>query len=478
MNIISHFLKIETKNLIINQIIYNFKEKLHIFIDNICNVTIFIDIFLELQALNNEITKDIIVKIFEALDLEFKYSKERKNNYYINKSNVPRTLVTIFGTITFSRTLYQDKNTGEYYFYLDNLLGLESYKNYDSLVRAILVQDSVLTNPNHTSLFSSLNTLHLKEQLLGNQEIPKQTIYNFIKETKLKKINYETFEHNKTLYVMVDEKWIHAQDKNNPNTKKWIMAKCFVTFTKIHKKGKRSRLVNRHVFITSSDEPWKKFMDEIYNIYDFEKLENINLLSDAGSWILSGAHELKLYSHNKITINTCEFHVKQKINRSTHDKDLRKEIANIIYELEDKNKFIEEMDKLINNATNESRKDKITEYKKYILKHWNGIINMKHSLCKSSMEAHIQHCIAYHFSAVPKAYSEENIETYLKLQELFLNGISILKYCLAIYNSDDDFVYNKEKEEYCALIHHSSNIPIINSSYPYSSTLHNIAHPA
>lgn len=75
---------------------------------------------------------------------------------------------------------------------------------------------------------------------------------------------------------MVDEKWIHAQDKNNPNTKKWIMAKCFVTFTKIHKKGKRSRLVNRHVFITSSDEPWKKFMDEIYNIYDFEKLENIN----------------------------------------------------------------------------------------------------------------------------------------------------------------------------------------------------------
>ena len=53
-------------------------------------------------------------------------------------------------------------------------------------------------------------------------------------------------------------------------------------------------------------------MNEIYKIYDFEKLENINLLSDAGSWILSGAHEMKLYSHNKITINTCEFHVKQK----------------------------------------------------------------------------------------------------------------------------------------------------------------------
>lgn len=63
------------------------------------------------------------------------------------------------------------------------------------------------------------------------------------------------------------------------------------------------------------------------------------------------------------------FHVKQKINRSTTDKDLRIKIANIIYEQEDKKKFIEEMDKLIESKTKESRKQKITEYKNYILRH-------------------------------------------------------------------------------------------------------------
>ena len=105
------------------------------------------------------------------------------------------------------------------------------------------------------------------------------------------------------------------------------------------------------------------------------------------------------------------FTLNKKISRSTHDKDLRQEIANIIYELENKKVFIEKMDNLINNATKDSRKEKIAEYKKYILKHWKGIINMKHSLCKSSMEAHIQHCVASHFSSVPKAYSKENIET-------------------------------------------------------------------
>ena len=38
------------------------------------------------------------------------------------------------------------------------------------------------------------------------------------------------------------------------------------------------------------------------------------------------------------------------------------------------------------------------------------------------MEAHIELCIASTFSNVPKAYSSNNIEQYLKLHEMFLNG--------------------------------------------------------
>lgn len=158
------------------------------------------------------------------------------------------------------------------------------------------------------------------------------------------------------------------------------MSKCFVTFTGIERKGKRCRLLGRHIFITSSNTPWQDFMNEISNIYNFEKLKNINLLSDAGSWILSGVSELRLYTGNKVIINTCEFHVKQKINRSTTGKELRNKIADIIYEQKDKDAFIFEMDKLIESKTSESRRQKITEYKSYILRHWKGILNIKDSL--------------------------------------------------------------------------------------------------
>ena len=473
MYMLPQILNISTENFIINQTISALKDKLEKILNNFSIDTSknrYVNMFIEFQNLMNEISSLFFSQLFEKLDKVFKNSSKRKENYNINKSNIKRTIVTIFGSITFYRTLYINKTTGEYYFYVDDVLGLEAYKNYDPIVRAILVQDSVATNPNHTSVYSPLFFLNLKNQLTNS--IPKQTIYKFKQETKIRKINYEEIETNKTLYVMVDEKWIHEQDKNNPNKKKWIMSKCFVTFTGIKRKGKRSRLIGRHVFITTSDKPWKEFMDEIYMIYNFEEINTINLLSDAGSWILSGASELKLYSNNKVTINTCEFHVKQKINRSTTDKELRLTIANIIYEKEDKEEFIKEMDKLIESKTTDARKQKVTEYKNYILNHWQGIINMKNSLCKSSMEAHIEHCIASSFSSVPKAYSKNNIETYLKLQEMVLNGISIFNYYLDTYNSDDDYIFNSEKEvNYSMFEQSTSNVPALYSGTSISKAL-------
>lgn len=104
---------------------------------------------------------------------------------------------------------------------------------------------------------------------------------------------------------------------------------------------------------------------------------------------------------------------------------------------------------------------------------------MKNSLYKSSMEAHIEHCIASNFSNVPKAYSSNNIEQYLKLHKMFLNGVNILDYCLQSYNSDDDYVYNdKEKElDFSMFESSNSNVPILYTSNNLSSVLSGICHP-
>lgn len=103
---------------------------------------------------------------------------------------------------------------------------------------------------------------------------------------------------------------------------------------------------------------------------------------------------------------------------------------------------------------------------------------MKHSKCKSSMEAHIEHCIASSFSSVPKAYSKKNIENYLKLHEMFLNGINILDYYLNTYNSNDSYIYNNEKEVdfYFALKNSTSYISNLLSSNDIYYTIHGFAY--
>ena len=58
-----------------------------------------------MQELFNDLSSDLIKEFIEAVDLEFKNLEKRKERFYINKSNVKRTIVTIFRKIAFHRIL-------------------------------------------------------------------------------------------------------------------------------------------------------------------------------------------------------------------------------------------------------------------------------------------------------------------------------------------------------------------------------------
>ena len=481
MNILPQILNYDTKNLIINNIIYNIKAKLNEFITHICtdySPSRLIKNTLELQNNYNKIVLDSIIQFINIADETFKNSDERKNKYYVNISNKSRTIFTIYGELTFTRTYYKEKNKDNYYFYIDDLLGLDQYNTYDPLIKSIVIDDSINYNPNNASYHSSLDILNLNNKLNNRiSQISRQSIYRWIRESNIKEIRYETIKvDGKTLYVMADEKWIHEQYANNNNRKNYIMCKCFVVFTGIKRNGKRAKLIGRHVFITSTNNPWKELIDDIAKIYDFEKIKTINLLSDAGSWILAGKSELKLYSHNNIVVNTCEFHVKQKINRSTTDDKLREQLISAVYKEHDKNKFKEIMNNIIASKEKQSRKDTITSYRDYIIKHWLGIQAMQECPCKSSMEAHISHCVASKFGSRPKAYSRNNIQTYLKFQEAYLNGINIMDYYLKCYYSDDNFIYNEKEVDFSLFDRSTSNLPTAYSGNPASIAIRAIAN--
>lgn len=64
----------------------------------------------KIQTSAREMVKSIVSSTFEELDNDFKESTYRKTRYFVNKSNVSRTLITIVGEITFKRTYYVSQN--------------------------------------------------------------------------------------------------------------------------------------------------------------------------------------------------------------------------------------------------------------------------------------------------------------------------------------------------------------------------------
>lgn len=423
----------------------------------------------------------IYKKAISLIDNMFFNSNYRKKYFY--KSAIhERTIVTIFGELSFKRNYYVNKEKKNGFYFVDEVFSFEKYTTYDTVVKALLIDRSINSNANNTSIHYELNLLDLEQYLTKSfqQFIPRQTIYNWIHKWNLPKVEYDYYDNDaKNLYVMVDEKWIHEQirlsllSKEERKKHHYIMSKCFVTFTGSKTKNKRTTLLNKHIFMTTSNTPWKNFMNEIYNIYNYENFQEIYLLSDSGTWILSGSKELKLFLQNNVILNTCEFHVKQYINRFTSISEERDELCKAIYDDKDKKKFVKLSDKIIEKSKNKEKKEK---YKNYILNHWKSILNMKDRKIKSSMESHISHYIASQFGSRPKGYSRCKIEKYIKLQEYKLNGINIMDLYLNTHDKNNDFVYKQKEISYSIFERNISLLPTKSSTNSISCLLHNIAY--
>ena len=478
MNIISQNFKDVLKNkikVIISSTLYKYVDVL---VDNFSfstgnNNNYFNFINLIDSSFRNYILS-IISSTFEEFDLQLRNSLERKNRYYINKANVPRSITTIFGTVYFKRTLFKSKLSNKYVFLLDKYFNLPKYDHYDPIIKSIAISNTFNTSQAQaardiSSITNCLSYFIDKEKVFN---IPRQSVYNWIKKWKVPSVVPKSVSTPETLYVMADEKYIGSQ-----NTDTDIMIKCFVSFEGVqHVSQNRNMLTNRFVFSTSSKKPWKVFMDKIALRYDFTKIKNIALIGDGGNWIKSGISELKLDSCNLVKYYLCEFHFKQAIHSITTDKQKRKILIRIFNNYS-KKQFI--------NATNIilkyhlDRTSTIKQKVDYIITNYSYIKNMLNLNIGSSMESHISHLIATFFAARPKGFSTKNVEKYLLLNDYKNNNINIFNLYLKTYTSKNSIKITEDEFDFT--LPNSSdidNIPILKFGHviPEYNSLRNICH--
>ena len=274
-----------------------------------------------------------IKNTLEEVDERFFNSDSRKRNFSV-KDKRSRTLITMYGQMTFTRRIYQSKDDGSYYTHVDRKMGLPRYDRYDPTVKARIVEEYADNNSMikvgetiGELIYSTFSTKKERK----NFNISRQTVHNIVKDAPKLMPNIDRIESTpQTLYIMADEKFISAQH----NDHKKLMVKQLVLFEGINSHSKRTELQKKLVFSRKSTTIWTEFLNHLDTIYDLEKVEKIVVMGDGASWIKQGRFELP---NTEFHLDT--FHGLQAVNHMTRDEDFLDDIYNTIF-TNNRNEFI------------------------------------------------------------------------------------------------------------------------------------------
>lgn len=378
----------------------------------------------------------MIQESLEEMNQMLRKSSKRLQHWVV-ESHDTKQLITSLGTVTFEKTLFTNKETGESEYLLDRIIGLEKHERITEDALARMLKESVQTSYRRGGEETSLTT-----------DVKKQTVKNKIHALEFPK-NCEKPEVKKEveyLYIEADEDHASLQFREKKGdlieNEKHQKNNCLITkLVYVHEgieneapKSKRHRLVNPYYFCgTSYGEENTAFWDEVYeyisNHYDLDKVKKVYLSSDGGAWIKSGMKRIA-----GITYVLDEFHLeKYLIKLTSHMKDSKE---NALDELrtairsKTKQDFEEIVDRLEGCLVDETGLKRIATARDYILSNWTAAkLRLRHQsgVKGSSTEGHVSHVLSSRMSSRPMGWSITGATKMAKLRAYELNGGDMLE---------------------------------------------------
>ena len=453
MNIISNNYEKILKEMIFNQFSSNLKKELYK-TDNTNKVFNYINLLSNLDNKLCNIAKESLITIFEAIDKSYCNSIERKHKYHI-KAHLPRTILTVFGEITFTRTFYTDRYNKGSYCYLDRFLGLKKHDYFDPYIKATIIEYSA-NNPIPT-------VVNMINELIGNKikledkikYLNRQTIRNIILDSKLSNPESRQLDTPDTLYVIADEKWIHTQNNNNED----VMVKSIVIFDGVKDKPRRT-LNNKRIFASFKGNQFlDDTLDYLYYSYDLDKVKNIFVMGDGARWIRTLTNHFQINNETNVIFALDKYHFKQAIHHICLDKTLENILVSYVLN-DDKKSFKSFCEEFIKSYSH--RTDTINQKKEYIINNWKNILNLYKYNLSCPMESQISHNLAYLLSSRPKGYSLKMLDKILKIRLLFKNNENLKQLYLNNFNKKEIINYKKEELNFDILDKRKQFIPYYN----------------
>ena len=348
------------------------------------------------------------------------------------------TLLTSLGTLRYHKTLFRNKKTGDYEYFLDRVMGLEKHARMTEDAEAGILEEAVQTSYEKGG----------KAVSILSEEVSRETVKNKLHALKFPKTeNYpEKKRIAEYLYLEADEDHVALQfhekkgditeneyhQKNNG-----AIAKLVYVHEGIRQENEKSRrhiLEHPHYFgRVCNGEENKAFWDEVYEYiektYDLSKVKKLYLSADGGSWIMSGKRQIA-----GITYVLDEFHLKKYLRKITKrfgkkEKETEDELINIIC-CGTKKEFEKKIEELKKEIHTPSGKKRMEEGKSYLLNNWTAAklrMLRKNGVKGSSTESHVSHILSARMSSRPMGWSRTGMSKMVELRAYYYNKGDMLE---------------------------------------------------
>lgn len=360
----------------------------------------------------------MITEELESYDKWLRKSSQRKREWHIVRCD-ETTLLTSIGSITYHKTLFKNKETGEMEYLLDRAMGLEKHARITEDAEAKLLEEAV----------ESCYRKGGENVSIGIENVSKQTVKNKIHHLQFPKT--ESQKEKRTvpyLYIDADEDHVSLQylkkkgDTDKGHRGNTIMPKVVYVYEGITDENGRNELINAVHFggiyegTTGNETLWKEVSDYIEETYDIESVKQIYINGDGAGWIKSGA---KYLVKGKFVLDKFHMH-KYIIAATTHLQDSAEDARSELYRaIHKKKKFLAEetFEKILNVTEEASKKKAVESAKTYILSNWSGIMEqVKNKELECSAEGHVSHIYADRMSSRPLGWSKRGVDKMARLR--------------------------------------------------------------
>lgn len=351
----------------------------------------------------------LVGEALEAMDESIRENRDRKRHWAVKNKADSKTLMTLFGEVVYTRTYYQNKQTGEYKYLSDEAVGISPHDRMDTSLKAKLIEEAI-DAPYRKSAEAAAEAVQLTSQTVMNSIRELGNVSNKAVEIKGSKKSV------KTLYIEADEDHVALQDGNYSEPKL-----VYVHEGKKATSKDRWQLLNPRYFsgvYSNSDELWLEVADYVYEAYEAETIEKIYLSGDGANWIKNGLGWFK----NSVFVLDRYHLSKYVIQATAHTENVAPVMWRHINN-GDKPGLEELFRGIVRFTESETKKKSVQEARDYILRHWQGIRNQyENDYPGCSAEGHVSHRLSARLSSRPLAWSKIGVDQMSRLRAFSANG--------------------------------------------------------